>query len=126
MKWISNSGMMTGMTTENFALASVILTNLKSIPSRSQILMNPNVLIADTGSTDNTTGSMLGAFHVRRYKGPPTKTATNEDMVIKAEFDFKGMITDRYGHEQQLALFENFKYIPNAPYTLVARLVNIC
>ena len=82
--------------------------------------MNPNVLIADTGSTDNTTGSMLGAFHVRRYKGPPTKTATNKDMVIKAEFDFKGMITDRYGHEQQLALFENFKYIPNAPYTLVA------
>ena len=56
--------------------------------------MNPNILIADTGSTDNTTGSMLGAFHIRRYKGPPTKTATNEDMVIKAQFDFKGMITD--------------------------------
>ena len=81
--------------------------------------MNPNILIADTGSTDNTTGSMFGAFHIRRYKGPPTKTATNEDMIIKAEFDFKGMITDRYRYGQQ-ALFKNFKYIPNAPYTLVA------
>ena len=54
-QWEDNDG-------EGIALASVILTNLKSIPLRSQILMNPNVLIADTGSTDNTTGSMLGAF----------------------------------------------------------------
>ena len=79
---------------EGFALLSIILTNLKSIPSRSQILMNPNVLIVDTGSTDKTTGSMLGAFYVRHYNGLPTKTATNEDMVIKAKFEFKGIITD--------------------------------
>ena len=44
---------------------------------RLQLLMNPNILIADTGSTDNTTGSTLGAFNVKKYKGPPTKTATN-------------------------------------------------
>ena len=56
--------------------------------------MNLNVLITDTRSTDNTTGSMLGAFNTRRYKGPLTKTATNKNMVITSEFDFKGMITD--------------------------------
>ena len=59
-----------------------ILANLKRIPSRSQILMNHNILIADTGSTDNSTGNMLCPFKVCKYKGPPTKTGTNEDMVI--------------------------------------------
>ena len=76
------------------ALTSVSLANLKSIPSQAHILMNLNVLIADTGSTDNTTCSMLCAFHIKRYKGPPTKAATNEDMIIISIFDFKGMITD--------------------------------
>ena len=73
-----------------FTLASVSLANLKSIPSQAQILLNPNVLIADTGKTDNTTGSMLGAFHVKYYKGQPTKTATNiENIEITSVFDFK-------------------------------------
>ena len=69
------------------------------LPSRLQLLMNPNILIADTGSTDNTTGSILGAFNVRKYKGPSTKTATNKDMNIRNVFDFKATITDRYAYE---------------------------
>ena len=60
-----------------------VLVNIKvpiGLPSsRLQLIMNPNILIADTGSTDNTTGSILGAFNVKEYKGLPTKTATNQD-----------------------------------------------
>ena len=41
-------------------------------------------------------------------------------MVITSVFNFKGMITDQHGHEQKLALLENFKYILGAPYSLVA------
>ena len=101
-----------------FALASTKVPI--GLPSRLQLLMNPNILIADTGSTDNTTGSILGAFNVRKYKGPSTKTATNKDMNIRNVFDFKATITDRYGYEKETALFKGFKYIPTAQYTLVA------
>ena len=90
------------------------------LPLRLQLLMNPNILIADTGSTDNTTGSVLGAFNVRKYEGLPTKRATNQDMNINNVFDFKATITDRYGYEKETALFKGFKYIPTAQYTLVA------
>ena len=51
-------------------------------------------MIADTRSIDNTTGNMLGAFNIHKYKDPPTKKATNQDTVIKSVFDFKEMITD--------------------------------
>ena len=90
------------------------------LPSRLQLLMNPNILIADTGSTNNTTGSILGAFNAKKYKGPPTKTATNQDMAIKNVFDFKATITDCYGFEKETALLKGSKYIPTAQYTLVA------
>ena len=90
------------------------------MPSRLQLVKNPNILIADTGSTDNTTGSILGAFNVKKYVGPPTKTATNQAMLIKNVFDIKATITDHYGFEKETALFKNFKYIPTAQYTLEA------
>ena len=99
------------------------LANMKApigLPSRIQLLTNPNIMIADTGSTDNTTGSALGAFNVKKYGGPPTKTATNQNMPIKSVFDFTATITDRYGFEKETALFKNFKFIPSAKYTLVA------
>ena len=54
------------------------LANMKSpigLPSRIQLMMNPNIMIADTESTDNTTGSTLGAFNTKSNDGPPTKTA---------------------------------------------------
>ena len=101
-----------------FALANVKVPI--GLPSRLQLVKNPNILIADTGSTDNTTGSILGAFNVKKYKGPPTKTATDQDMAIKSVFDFKATITDRFGFEKDTALFKGFKYIPTAQYTLVA------
>jgi len=54
---------------------SFVLANMKvsiGLPSRLQLLMNPNILIADTGSTNNTTGSILGAFNIKNYVGSPT------------------------------------------------------
>ena len=64
------------------------------LPSQRQLLVDPNVMIADTGSTDNTTGSMIGAFNIKKYKGLPTKTATNGNMLIKSVFSFTETITD--------------------------------
>ena len=84
------------------------------LPSRVQLPMNPDILIADTGNTDNTTGSILGAFNVKKYKGPPPKTVTNQDMMIKNVFDFKATITDHYGLEKKKARFKDFNYIPTA------------
>ena len=55
--------------------------------------MNPNILIADTNSTDNTTDSTLGAFNIKKYVGPSTKKAINQDMTIKSVLDFKATIT---------------------------------
>ena len=77
-------------------------------------------MIAGTGSIDNTTGSMLGAFNIKFYDGPSIKMVTNQNMLIKSVFDFTGTITDQYGHEEQEALFKDFKFIPSAKYTLVA------
>ena len=108
---------------EELSYYGFALANMKTpigLPSRIQLLMNPNILISDTGCSDNTTGSALGAFNIKKYVGPPTKTATNEDMKIVSTFDFKATITDRYGYEKDTALFNNFKYVPSAKYTLVA------
>ena len=41
-------------------------------------------------------------------------------MKIVSTFDFKATITDRYGYEKETAIFNNFKYVPSAKYTLVA------
>ena len=41
-------------------------------------------------------------------------------MLIKNEFNFKRNITDHYGHEKKLALFEIFKYIQQVLYTFAA------
>lgn len=71
--------------------------------------MNPNILIVETGSKNNTTEDMLGAFNICKYKGIYTKTATNENVLIKSVFDFKGIIIDCYGHDQKVALLEKLK-----------------
>ena len=61
-----------------------VLANMKapiSLPSCIQFLMNPNIMIADTRSTNNNTDSRLGGFNIKKYDGPPTKTAaTNQDI----------------------------------------------
>ena len=101
-----------------------IFASLKSIPLRSQTLMNP-ILSADTGSIDNTTGNMLDAFNICKHKGLPTKMVTNVNMGIKSVFDFKGMIIDWYRHKQKVVVFGNFKYILNDPNTGSARQVFI-
>ena len=103
-----------------YGFALVNMKVLIGLPLRLKLFMNPTILIADTGSTDNTTGSILSPFNSKKYFGPPTQTVTNQDMAIKSDFDFKTTITDHYGFEKEAALFKNFKYIPTAQYTLIA------
>ena len=52
----------------------------KISPTKKDIFLSPNIMVADTGSTNCTSGDKLGTFNVRGYNRSPTKTADNTKM----------------------------------------------
>ena len=88
---------------------------MKIFPTKKEILLSPNIIIAYTGSTDCTSGEKIGSFNVQGYDGPPTKTADNTEMKFECKFYFRGMITYGYGQEKTVVLFQDCNYIKNTP-----------
>ena len=110
------------MNSKNYCLkvGKYVFENIMCFPSSTQLLLNDNIQIADTGSTYCSSGSIRGGYNIRNNSGPPTKDASNKDMQVTKLFDICTMMTDKYGNEDRRLIIKGIQYAKNKPFNLFA------
>jgi hypothetical protein len=94
-----------------------LLLMVMSFPKALDILDDPNVWIADTAASCNSTPHSKGAVNVRKGNGGVifSDGKNNEADEI---FDLPGVITDQNGNEKLPATLQNVKHVRSAKFNL--------
>jgi hypothetical protein len=95
----------------------LLLTAL-SIPKDMKLLDDPNVWIADTGATCDSTPHAKGAVNLPRNSVCGVKFGDGENNEANAVFDLPGLITDASGKELQSVKMCNVKHVKSANFNL--------
>jgi hypothetical protein len=85
-----------------------------SFPKALDLLDDPNVWIADTAASCDSTPHSRGAVNVRKGNGGVTFGDGKNNEI----FDLLGMITDQSGNEILQATLQNVKHIRSAKFNL--------
>ena len=97
-----------------------IFTNIMSFPSTSEMLLDDNIAVCDTGSTAHFSGSDRGAENEITWMNHSTTDASGNNMKVTKVFDLNVMLTDRYGNELSKAKITRIRYAKDKPFTLLA------
>jgi hypothetical protein len=88
-----------------------------SFPKDLSILEDPNVWIADTAATCDSTPHCQGAVNLRKgNRGVIFGNGKNNEAATT--FDLPGVITDQFGNEVIAATLRNVKHVQSAKFDL--------
>ena len=96
-------------------------SDLMTFPDCQALLSDPNVFIADSGATSDTTQCDIRMTDVVKADSSDSITDTSGN-VIKASGvgTLKGMIIDKTGNEVTRAKIENMAYLPKSKFGLIS------
>jgi hypothetical protein len=94
-----------------------LLLMVMSFPKALDILDNPNMWIADTAASCNSTPHSRGAVNIRKGNSGVIFGDGKNDHADKI-FNIPGMITDQNGNEKLPAILQNVKHVRLAKFNL--------
>jgi hypothetical protein len=103
---------------EQLLLMAKESTKLMTFNPTVELLRDPNIWIADTGASCDSTFSISGLSNLVDDDGGKMKYANGSVSSAEKRGDLSGMIYNKHGQEVQSVLMKNVKYTPDQEYNL--------
>ena len=97
-----------------------LLLSALSFPKTLKLLEDPNIWIADTAATCDSTPHNVGAVNVRQATNNDSGVIYGDGKSNKTTtlFDLRGTLTDNNGNELQQVKLHNVRHVPTAMFNL--------
>ena len=105
--------------TEFTAEFMLVASNIRSFSSDDAILKDPNIFIADTGATSDTTPHLIGISNMKDTTKMDCITDVSGNSIKGNKVGkLKGVICDKYGNEEKSVTIKDMVHMPGSSFNL--------